>query len=279
MSGISGVGITPTLPSNVTQALETDSTSEANALATLYALSFAGGNTAAAIGLTSPKNFGDVEAILAEISAKLDLTKSEAETSANLSEVEKSRSETMGHARLLGSLAGNLEAQLSLNDDVSSLASQISNWAGDAFGLASLQSDYDATSFQLTAMTALVLASTGNSIGNLNQALEMRNDTLHDPVAAKGVEENGDTEQVIEEAVEDPAKQEEMLQEQQRIRERLLEAGLNAEAANRVAGVGAALTAGIATLLATIERLTGDAALFAEAVGAPQGDQRVKVTI
>lgn len=265
MSSISGVGVNQTLPTIVNDALQTDNTAEVQALATLYALSFAGGDTAAAIGLTSPKNFGDVEAILAEISAKLDLTKAKSETTATLSEVEKARSDTIQQTRVINDLASNLASQAELADEIT------------GFDFGSLQ--FTVASAQLTSVTALVIAATGNSVSNLNKALEKRDDTLQDPVAAKGTEEKPETENVIEDSVEVPTEQEEMLREQERIRDRLIEAGLNAEAANRVAGIGAALTGGIANVLATIERLTGDAALFAQATGAPQGNDRIKVTI
>ena len=264
MSSISGVGVNQTLPTIVNDALQTDNTADVQALATLYALSFAGGDTAAAIGLTSPKNFGDVEAILAEISAKLALAKAKSATPATLSEVETARSDTFQQARLIANLDSLIDAQNELEND-------------NLFDFGALSSIFGTAN--LTSVNALVIAATGNSVSNLNKANEKRDDTLQDPVAAKGTEEKAETENVIEDSIEMPTEQEEMLREQERIRDRLIEAGLNAEAANRVAGIGAALTGGIANVLATIERLTGDAALFAQATGAPQGNDRIKVTI
>ena len=73
----------------------------AGAASALYALTFSGGESATILGLTAPKNLGDVEALFAEIAAVLDETFEDARSEADLAATEAARSGLMSLAALL----------------------------------------------------------------------------------------------------------------------------------------------------------------------------------
>lgn len=78
---------------------------DAGVAAALYALSFSGGATAAAMGLSAPRNLGDVEALFAEIAAVLDRTVGDAAAQSDLAATESARSGLLSLSALIGNAA------------------------------------------------------------------------------------------------------------------------------------------------------------------------------